>query len=89
MNIAEILKDCPSGIMLYSLIYGELSLEVIRDTETIYPICCSILKNGNIVSFTKDGKNHPTDVEPTLFPSKDQRNWSKFVVPKKTSIQAF
>ncbi len=78
MNIAEILKDCPSGTRLYSPIYGELSL-VNAVPGHIYPICCRT-RRGNAVDFTEDGLLNTTDAEPTLFPSKEQRDWSKFVV---------
>lgn len=81
MNIAEILKDCPSGTRLYSPIYGELSLESVQSfDERCYPIHCRIIKNGNVVSFRKDGRSYLLDAEPTLFPSKNQRDWSKFRV---------
>lgn len=82
MDIAEILKDCPKGTKLYSLLYGELILEFIQSSGTIYPICCRTSR-GNIVSFTKDGKRYITDAEHTLFPSKDQRDWSKFGVSEQ------
>lgn len=88
MDIAEILKDCPKGTKLYSLIYGELILEFIQSSGTIYPICCRTSR-GNIVSFTKDGKLHMSNAEPTLFPSKDQRDWSKFGVPNKHQFKPF
>lgn len=81
MNIAEILKDCPKGTKLYSPIYGDLSLESVQSFDEIYyPIYCRIIKNGNVVSFTKDGRSYFLDAEPTLFPSKNQRDWSKFRV---------
>lgn len=77
MNIAEILKDCPSGTKLYSPTFGELSLFRVQ-APTIYPIICSVIRSGSLVSFTEDGKRNMTDAEPTLFPSKEQRDWSKF-----------
>lgn len=92
MNIAEILKDCIRGIRLYSPIYGELSLESVCSHNSIYPILCRVLKSGNAVSYTEDGKNNTTDAEPTLFPSRDQRDWSKFRVTDqkpKTELKPF
>lgn len=92
MNIAEILKDCISGIRLYSPIYGELSLESVCSHNSIYPILCRVLKSGKVVSFTKDGKSNTTDAELTLFPSRDQRDWSKFRVTDqkpKTELKPF
>lgn len=79
MNIAEILKKCPNGTKLYSPIYGELSLAGAPiTTPCTYPIYCYVISSGKVVSFTKDGKRNITDAEPTLFPSKTQRDWSKF-----------
>lgn len=79
MNIAEILKDCPKGTKLYSPIYGELSLLSVQLAFN-YPICCLVIRSGNFVDYMKDGKCSMTDAEPTLFPSKEQRDWNKFGV---------
>lgn len=81
MNIAEILRKCPSGTMLYSTIYDKLKLVDI-ELGSIYPIRCRKI-DGNAVGFTEDGKMNTTDAEPTLFPSKDQRDWSKFGVSEQ------
>lgn len=89
MNIAEILKGCLRGTRLYSPIYGELSLESICSHNSIYPIICRVLKSGNAVSFTEDGKNNTINAEPTLFPSKEQRDWSKFGVSDRESKHQF
>lgn len=86
MNIAEILKDCPCGTSLYSPIYGELSLISVNCAYN-YPICCRVLKSGNAAGYTEDGKNNTTDAEPTLFPSKDQRDWSKFEMSEQVTDQ--
>lgn len=86
MNIAKILKDYPSGTGLYSPIFGELSLLYVK-FASIYPICCRVIRSGSFVSFTKDGKNSTTDAEPTLFPSKDQRDWGKFDIPDKNKAE--
>lgn len=80
MNIAKILGSCIRGTRLYSPIYGELSLESVCSHNSIYPILCHVLKSGNAVSYTEDGKSNTNDAEPTLFPSKEQRDWSKFGV---------
>lgn len=83
MNIAEILKDCPKGTKLYSPIYGEVKLWEIRLAEA-FPI--TVCFNGDsIESFTADGKlyNNCDDAECILFPSKENRDWSTFKVPKK------
>ena len=82
MNIAEILKYCPRGTKLYSLINGEVLLNNV-ESGTQYPI---EVTTTNISSeyFTKDGLYiyHPNG-ECILFPSKEQRNWNKFRIPFK------
>ena len=83
LNLVEILKDCPEGTKLYSPIIGEVEFKRIKYCE--YPIVTRC-KNGNrILSFTKDGLFFPEGVQGEcimLFPSKNQRDWSKFNVKK-------
>ena len=78
MNIAEILKKFPKGTKLYSPIYGKIELVDVEDNE-LYSITC-VTQKGNYKTFTSEGKifNDYTDSECVLFPSKDQRDWSKF-----------
>lgn len=88
MNIAEILKNCPKGLKLYSSIHGEVELVCINEYSDRYPIYCKA-KNGKDVTFTSDGRillEYP-DAECVLFPSKDQRDWSKFGVTDQTTDQ--
>lgn len=77
INIAEILKDCPEGTKLYSPAFGELSLidgDYKKDIHTIDML-------GDIWNFYTDGRYSDASDECMLFPSKDQRDWSKFVKP--------
>lgn len=81
MDITKILKKCPDGTKLYSPIFGELELISVNENRLTYPIACrGIQQDGEvrIRDFTKEGKMVFTDAEPTLFPSKTQRDWSKF-----------
>lgn len=83
MNIANLLKYCPKGTTLYSLVDGEVTLESICNTGQYH--IKVVTNNGNTSYFTKDGKifaNRPNG-ECVLFPSKDQRDWSKFRLPIK------
>lgn len=82
MNIAEILKYCPKGTKLYSNIFGEVTLDKI-DINEKFPIIAHKC-DGRTTSFTEEGcyVNYP-DSECTIFPSKDQRDWSKFRLPTK------
>lgn len=82
MNIANLLKYCPKGTKLYSLVDGEVTLESIFNTGQYHIEV--VTNNGNTSYFTKDGKifaNRPGEC--ILFPSKDQRDWSKFRLPVK------
>lgn len=83
LNLVEILKDCPEGTKLYSPVYGDVELvSVSRNEEAVYPI--EIKKSNNALdSFAKDGRLY-TDYagECMLFPSREQRDWSKFKVKK-------
>ena len=80
LNLVEILKDCKKGTKLYSTVFGEVELDSI-DVVSSHPICV-VFPSGDD-SFTKDGKMFDgCDGECVLFPSKEQRDWSKFK-PKK------
>lgn len=77
LNLIEILKDCPKGIKLYSPLFGEVEFqEVTAGVDS--PITVR-LKYGNIYSFTLAGRIFTSyEGECLLFPSKEQRDWSKF-----------
>ena len=79
MNIVEILKYCPKGTKLYSTAFGEVELfDTSSLTNTI------LVQNNHDTPFTfySDG-SYILDGECILFPSKDQRDWSKFRLPLK------
>lgn len=76
LNLLEILKDCPEGTKLYSPVFGEVKFESINDI--IGPIIVTT-NTGNTEYFTADGKMYNYyNGECLLFPSKEQRDWSKF-----------
>ena len=78
LDLTKILEGCPKGTKFYSTTYG--MVEFIRlDLSSIYPILVSLTSSG-VGCFTKNGKIFSSYYgECTLFPSKDQRDWSKFV----------
>jgi hypothetical protein len=89
MNIAEILKKCPKGTKLYSLVHGEVTLENIISIGK-YPIEV-VSDDGGLKYYTKDGlvfANFPNG-ECVLVPSKNQRDWSKFGVSDKETKPQF
>ena len=76
LDLTKILEGCPIGTKLYSTIFGNVSLkEIVSDRE--YPI---IMSQGiKTIPITKEGKYILYyDGECTLFPDKNQRDWSKF-----------
>ena len=81
IDLTKILKDCPEGTKLYSTIHGEVTLIDSNDTSQHYQI--SVRLNDNTVEiFTYEGKLlNKFDGECILFPSKEQRDWSKFTAP--------
>lgn len=91
MNIAKILKDFPKGTKLYSSLFGELELIDVNKSRP-YPITCRETQQDGAVrirEFTKDGKMLASDAEHTLFPSKTQRDWSKFGMTDKVNDHQF
>lgn len=81
IDLTKILKDCPKGTKLYSTIFGYINFKMILNGSE-YPIRVYYKAEINERSFTKDGKMiNNYDAECTLFPSKEQRDWSKFTAP--------
>ena len=77
IDLREILKYCPIGWELYSPVLGEVTFKEITDDED-YPITVDC-EDWGAESFTAKGKLYIKDNgECILFPSKDQRDWSKF-----------
>ena len=80
IDLTKILKDCPVGWELYSSVIGEVSFKEINNDED-YPIIVDC-EDWGIERFTSEGKLYKkNNGECTLFPSKDQRDWSKFSAP--------
>ena len=85
IDLTKILKDCPRGTKFYTPIWGEVSFEYIY--QYLYPtngeFYSFAINNGrNIISLSKKGCYiDKDDAECIIFPSKDQRDWSKFNAP--------
>ena len=83
LNLVEILKDCPEGTKLYSTVYGDVELVRVYLDDNTYPIEIKIDEGSDMIYITNDGRlldEFPGEC--TLFPSKEQRDWSKFNVKK-------
>ena len=78
IDLRKILEHCPRGTRLYSTTFGYVNFKMLIPSSE-YPIIVYCKDEINEKSFTADGKFMKNyDAECTLFPSKDQRDWSKF-----------
>lgn len=76
INIVELLKDCPKGIELYSPLCGEC-----RVINIYYGLGFDVICADNTVyNFSYDGRYNMMG-ECVIFPSKENRDWSKFQRP--------
>lgn len=83
LNLVEILKYCPEGTKLYSTVYGDVELVRVYLDDNTYPIEIKINEGSDMIYITNDGRLFDDfRGECTLFPSKDQRDWSKFKIKK-------
>ena len=79
--LTQILKDCPRGTRLYTPLAGKVYLVDIKDKNE-YQITVED-KDFKELTFDYKGRcfTEFKDGECLLFPSKDQRDWSKFTAP--------
>lgn len=78
INIAELLKDCPTGMELYSPLFGNCTFVKVRDSDLIVVK----LENGVTRTFLSDGRYYDyPDAECILFPSKEKTTWEGFQRP--------
>lgn len=79
IDLTKILKDCPKGWKFYTPVWGKVSFDHIYD-DGIYII--GIVTERGYKFLTKEGCYlDREDAECIFFPSKDQRDWSKFTAP--------
>lgn len=81
-NIAELLKDAPMGMKLYSPLIGEVELAEVMDTD--YMPIRVMKKRGYGIRFDEYGRymgNEYPDAECLLFPSKECRTWEGWKLP--------
>lgn len=77
LDLTKILYKCPTGAEFYNTVYGKVKFFWVDFTNK-QPIVVSTY-DDSIIYIAKDGKLISTrDGECALFPSKDQRDWSKF-----------
>ena len=96
IDLTKILKDCPMGWKFYSSVYGDVEFIEIyrkpvlrtRENEWLGQVIHDC--NHPVRFWTTNGIEHCVSSrgemikgcgECTLFPSRDQRDWSKFTAP--------
>ena len=84
LDLTKILEGCPEGTKFYSSDFGEVTFFKVSPYDwEHYPIKLhypsEVSSRPLIASLTKNGQNvYGYGGECTLFPSKEQRDWSKF-----------
>ena len=83
IDLTKILEGCPEGTEFYSSVFGKCYFIGTTNNED-YPIKIEVYSERNKLRssalVTRDGRHRAIyDGDCTLFPSKDQRDWSKFV----------
>lgn len=91
IDLTKILENCPLGFELYSPLFGICTFngfgickwKGIEEKEPYKYAISVIIYDGSSTKFTKYGYYYGglPNVECLLFPSKDQRDWSKFTAP--------
>ena len=78
LDLTKILKDCPKGTKLYSPLYGDVELVKVHSHDENLPIEVKLSCN-TFDCFSNDGRIFTEfNGECILFPSREQRDWSKF-----------
>lgn len=81
IDLMKILKDCPEGTTFYTPVWGEVSFVEILEHNGVYSFRFDTAIGS--LALTKEGcfLDKDYDTECIIFPSKDQRDWSKFAAP--------
>ena len=77
IDLTKILEGCPKGTPFYSNVYGRVYFNNINSYGSDTPIVFNYLID-NFIYLTKGGKAFKYRGECIVFPSEDQRDWSKF-----------
>jgi regulator of cell morphogenesis and NO signaling len=88
LNLIAILKDCPIGTKLYSTLHGEVKYRgLTEEGDNKFPINCTFdvgVDNLDLGTccFNEKGKSIESFYygECVLFPSREQRDWTKFKI---------
>lgn len=87
LNLCEVLRDCPEGTPFWSPMLGDVKFWCVSE-----PLVTVEDKAGNSWDINSDstltigGIGGVTSEEPMLYPSKEQRDWSKVLYPKPIEL---
>lgn len=81
LNLYELLKDCPKGMKLYTTVWGEVEFVKLCDVGMIIVLPTSNPYNTNDTKCLYSDGRFTIDGECIIFPSKENRDWSKFHRP--------
>ena len=82
IDLTRILKNCPKGWKFWSPIFGEVEFERNYENKDFFNV--SLVEDGTEWSFVYDATIFLGNIksrEIMLYPSKEQRDWSKFTAP--------
>ena len=76
IDLTKILKDCPKGEKFYSPLFGDIEFNKIDKKANMVVV-------GEDWELNSDGTITLEDKSPEiiLYPSREQRDWSKFTAP--------
>ena len=82
VNLVKILKDCPKGTKFYTTVWGEVEFDYMVK-ESDYPIHIKARYDSRTLNTLRnDGRlSSAIEAECIIFPSRQQRDWSKFTAP--------
>lgn len=83
LNLCKILKDCPKGTKLWSSVWGDVFFDKIYEGICCKPIALTAFGCNDIALYSSGKMHNIEGAECVLFPSKYQRDWSKFKAPVK------
>ncbi len=81
IDLTKILKDCPKGEKFWSPLFGEVEFECNVENRGVVKVS---LEDRTERSFNADATitiGYIKSIEIMLYPSKYQRDWSKFTAP--------
>lgn len=82
INLTKILKNCPKGWEFWSPIFGIVKFEIILESRG--GIVIVDVGNRELWTFNSDATfpiGNTKSIEIMLYPSRENRDWSKFAAP--------